>query len=89
MLFEILSVLTDLACHADYIDAYLSDLITGHLGFGVRSKNLYSDFIDAVNETVIDALGDGWPLEERIVWMNTSMELKNRVTTIAATVIAG
>lgn len=84
MLFEILSVLDDLTKQASYVDGYLKDLMTGHLGFGVRSLDLYLGFLDVIAETVAVQLGESWPQVERQAWTRATWLLKSRLKQLSA-----
>lgn len=83
MLFEILSVSTDAANQETYIDSYLRDLISGHIGFGVGSLDLYIGFLNAVEETIAERLKDNWPEEEKLAWTKSTQILASNIASIS------
>lgn len=75
MLFEILSLLQDVAADKPYVASYMQQIASDHRAFGVGDPALYKKFLDSMVEVLAGLLGADWTVPHARAWERQSLAL--------------
>ncbi|VVQ15864.1 globin [Pseudomonas fluorescens] len=68
MLFEIISLLRDSAADKSYVPGYMQQIANEHLALQVNEQQLYTDFLNALNDTLAALMDDDWSPAHEQAW---------------------